>query len=446
MRAFSHAYRLALPEAGRGAAPAAVGRGWMFFAALGTLVSMSARIALSAPSPGADPELGSVDPMNTFLQLALLGFGLFHLLRHPSATLAALLRAWPFALMVAVAAASVTWSQAPEHSLRRAVTLGTVLLFGAAMWEQLGLERFMRVVVGTAVFAAAASLVVAVLRPDIGFDVGDYSNAIRGIFWQKNSFGLSLLAGTLALTFLALDRGGLTGRDMLVFLGFLVMLVLSRSTTALLLSLGVMGATVVALGLDRGGGRRAATIVLTAGTVTIALLAVTLFGSSGLFEAIGKDDTLTGRVYIWAEVLQAIGLRPYFGYGYNAFWLEGTHAAELVWQNVGWAAPTAHNGYLDVALQLGLLGLVVVAGVNLVTLGRAVGAILDGRRRRAFWAVMLTVVYGVYNYSESSVWRPDLQFLLWMMASLSLLRAPRARAQPDSAGPWSFHAVRRTQV
>nr|WP_314071383.1 O-antigen ligase family protein [uncultured Roseococcus sp.] len=415
----------------------------MLFAALGSLLYMGARIALAVPSPDADPEMGAFDPINTILSLVMLGFGLFHALRYPQATLVILLRAWPFALAVAVAAASAMWSQSPEHSLRRALSLATLLLFAAAIWNKLGLRRFMRVLVGTTIFACIASLGEAVIRPEIGFDIGEYADAIRGIFWQKNGFGLALLGGTVALAFVALDRRRLRGKDIAVALFFLIMLVLSRSTTALLLSVAVMGGTFVALGLDRGGAWRAAILILTAGGVTLALLILTLLGSSGVFEAIGKDDTLTGRVYIWAEVYEAIGLRRYLGYGYNAFWLQGTNPAEVIWQRIGWLAPTAHSGYLDVALQLGMLGVAVVVMAHFLVLSRAGMAIFDGRRPQAFWVLMVSATYLVYNYSESLLLRPDLQFLLWMMASLAVAPVMRRQGAESWVGPWSFRSARR---
>ena len=439
MRAFSRPAG-GIPPA---AVPEAGGRGWVLFAAFGTLVYMSARIALAAPEPEADPEIGGVDPFNTIFQLILLSCGLYHALRQPRATLETLLRAWPFVLAVALAGASVLWSQSPGHTLRRSVSLGTLLLFAAAVWQQLGPRRFMRVVVGATIFASGAGLAEALFRPAIGFDVGEYSNAIRGIFWQKNNFGVALLGGTMALAFLVLDRGRIRGQDAMIFLGFLVMLLLSRSTTALLLSLFVAGSTVLVLGLDRGGGWRAATVIAVASALTLAVLALALLGSSGLFEAVGKDDTLTGRVHIWAEVYDAIARRRYLGFGYNAFWLQGYGSAELIWQRVGWIAPTAHSGYLDVMLQLGFAGLLAVALINLVTLLRVVRAMLDGQRRLAFWVAMLVVVYGVYNYSESLLLRPDLQFLLWIMGALALAPVRQGRDAAGWTGPWSFHSAGR---
>ncbi|WP_424812490.1 O-antigen ligase family protein [Roseococcus sp. YIM B11640] len=441
MRAFSQPSGPVPPGAWAGRVlPLTGGRGWVLLAAMGTLGYMSARLALSAPPPGADPELGDVNPANTVLQLVLLGFGIVHALRYPRETLRTMRQAWPFVLVVMVAAASVLWSQAPAATMRRAAALGTLVLFAAAILHRLGLERFMRVVVGTTILASIAGLAEAVLRPELGFDTGEYANAIRGIFFQKNNFGFALLAGTLALSFLILERGRPRAWDVAIFLFLLVMLVLSRSTTALLLSVAVTGGTVVALGLDRGGAWTAATLVLMAVGGTLALLAITLLGPSGLFEAVGKDDTLTGRTYIWAEVRHAISLRPYLGYGYNAFWLHGSHAAELLHQRVGWQAPTAHSGYLDVTLQLGMFGPALVLLLNAITIWRAILAMRDGYRRRAFWVLILSTVYAIYNYSESLLLRPDLQFLLWTLAAISVAPVPLRQDAGQWKGPWSFRS------
>src|ERR1051325_5905584 len=71
---------------------------------------------------------------------------------------------------------------------------------------------------------------------------------------------------------------------------------------------------------------------------------VAVFSSS-----LGRDSTLTGRTDVWAAVLPAMRQQPLFGHGFGSFWTDARR--EL------YEIPTAHNGYLDVMLELGLVGL-----------------------------------------------------------------------------------------
>ena len=71
---------------------------------------------------------------------------------------------------------------------------------------------------------------------------------------------------------------------------------------------------------------------------------------AGFTSMLGRDSTLTGRTEVWHDVLPAREQQPLLGYGFGSFW---TDARRLLYD-----IPTAHNGYLDVMLELGEVGLV----------------------------------------------------------------------------------------
>jgi O-antigen ligase len=74
------------------------------------------------------------------------------------------------------------------------------------------------------------------------------------------------------------------------------------------------------------------------------------------------DTTFTGRTDIWEFAISSLGLRPFLGYGFAAFW--GTDSIEKLVKDdqFEWAATASHshNGYLDTALTLGYPGLVLI--------------------------------------------------------------------------------------
>jgi O-antigen ligase len=76
----------------------------------------------------------------------------------------------------------------------------------------------------------------------------------------------------------------------------------------------------------------------------------------GLLQALYIDPTFTGRTDIWRFVIAHIAERPFTGYGFSTFWL--TEDVVYGFKDVGWVSSvsTAHNGYLDLALQLGIPG------------------------------------------------------------------------------------------
>ncbi|UJB69157.1 O-antigen ligase family protein [Acaryochloris sp. 'Moss Beach'] len=101
-----------------------------------------------------------------------------------------------------------------------------------------------------------------------------------------------------------------------------------------------------------------------------ALLAILLVGMSGflfltenmdsLLISAGKDPSLTGRTDLWVWALDDIGKRPWLGYGYGAFWQDFSSKAALIRYAAGWQVPSAHNGLLDLLLDLGILGVFIL--------------------------------------------------------------------------------------
>src|SRR5690606_36617520 len=94
---------------------------------------------------------------------------------------------------------------------------------------------------------------------------------------------------------------------------------------------------------------------------------------AGLF---GKSADLTGRTDIWDLVLLEAGKHPWAGIGYGAFWLGMESPSQYIIDALYWIPLQAHNGYLDVYNELGVIGIAILSGflivhtVNLVRLLR----------------------------------------------------------------------------
>jgi O-antigen ligase len=415
------------------------------FGMIGIFLYTGARIATSAGE--ADPELGGFNPINAILQLVILLGSAALVARNWRACLPLLRPAWPFLALLLVFLASATWSQSPQHTVRRCVAILGLMLFVMSTYADLGPRRFLRLVLAAVLGMVALSCAEVVLRPSIGFDVGEYANAIRGVFPQKNAFGMALLAGTLALSFIVLERDFIRPRDVAMLLVLLVMLKLSRSTTSLLLTLFTTGGTLAILAIRRGGLPRALALLGMASGLAAGLLFFAAVGTEGMFDAIGKDSTLTGRTQIWAAVADLIRQRPLTGYGYAAFWIVDTPGVRYIWDVTEWEVPTAHSGYREVLLQLGAVGAAAgfcILGVALWRIARAIGR---GQARRAVWMMMFLVILSVLSFSESALFNPDMQLVLWMLGTMALLddtlhRAPLAPPPPpgplfrSAARPW----------
>lgn len=425
-------------QARSAAAVPTVGRpGWIAegVGTLGFLFYTDAFLPSSRFITGTDPEAGTFDPLNTMAQAGLLLWGLVFVIRNRRAFLERLLRFLPFWLVLAAILVSVAWSVAPENTIRRGLGFLTFLLFITWVDTAFGFRRSMVLLLRAVVIAAASGLVLLPLAPHLALDTGDYATALRGVFAQKNGLGAAMLVGVLAWAAAAIAEGRLgVGRTLVCFalLGFAV---LSQSTTSLLLALITLGVGVVLVLAPRYA---AAALAMKLGLLVgglILVMTLPVVGPEELLGLIGKDATLTGRTDLWEAVLAAVRERPYFGYGYSAFWIEGQPGPSMVWDRIGWKAPTTHNGMLEILVQLGLLGALLVAVLLATTLRLLVLTWTSPAGPVAQWTVLFLAVHLFLNVNESMLLTTNAGTLLWALAMLTLTAAVPARSAVPPVRP-----------
>jgi O-antigen ligase len=115
--------------------------------------------------------------------------------------------------------------------------------------------------------------------------------------------------------------------------------------------------------------QRRAVFALVATSLGITLFALFIDTTGALLESIGRNSTLTGRTQIWAAVL-AQHINPILGTGFESFWMGSRMRS--VWDMSQLGIEEAHNGYLEMYLNLGwvglvLLGLLIVSGYRNAT-------------------------------------------------------------------------------
>jgi O-antigen ligase len=92
-------------------------------------------------------------------------------------------------------------------------------------------------------------------------------------------------------------------------------------------------------------------------------------------DTLNKDLTLTGRTLFWPIIIDKINQKPIVGYGIGGFW-QGWRGLDNPAQDVinpnGFVPPHSHNGFLDIATDLGWLGMTLYILSFINTLGKAV--------------------------------------------------------------------------
>jgi len=132
------------------------------------------------------------------------------------------------------------------------------------------------------------------------------------------------------------------------------------------------------------------------------LIGLVLIAPDMMLELIGKDRTLTGRTDIWDALLRSIKEKPYLGYGYGVYWMDQLGPSYYVRLQLQWGIPTAHNGWIETWLSVGVLGVALFALHFIWTFALAMQRIWRGGSE-TYFAILVVIVFFIFSVSESAI-------------------------------------------
>lgn len=325
--------------------------------------------------------------------------------------------------LIALPLLSTVWSDNPSLTTTRSIAFIGTGCFGLYLATRFTLKQQLRLLGFAFVLITGLSFVYALLLPQYGIMGGVHEGTWRGIYTHKNTLGQTMVPGSTVFILLALGDRKHRPWWLLGVAGAVSLLLLSASKGALVSFLVMLfGMMVCYL------ARLRVSLMLTAFSFLLATsfgaLAWMIFNSDRIFDALGKDATLTGRTDIWILSLEKIFERPWLGYGYQAFWDGwGSEGADIWWAII-WPTPYAHNGFLDILLQLGVAGLALfvlsfswVTIKSLIRMGANVSA-------ETVWPVLFLLYNLLSNLTESVfLSRNSLVSVLYIALSITVANA-----------------------
>jgi exopolysaccharide production protein ExoQ len=374
---------------------------------LKTLEKIYAVIALLFLSGGLIPTdlaQGEQDP--TYIRAQIIGqvcvFSILAILcfiRWRPVMRGALAAGWPLALC-GLAVLSAGWSLDPSFTLRRSVILLATTVFGVYLASCFEWDEQLNAFGWMVVLAVFGSYVIVALFPDYGISHDLHWGSWRGLFPHKNLLGLYMVFGILLMGF-ARPKSVPRWLRFATLIGAAGLLILSGSATAVAVAIVCLGAYPLIYMLDM---KRRRTLPLWVPILPLfGFVAVFVYlNSSKVLELLGRDSTLTGRAQLWAVALSAIPDRLWFGHGYSAFW----HMATFESTGALITATThAHNGFLDLCLDLGLVGLSIFVISAIVFARRSLALLRSDELAAAKWPLIFLFLFVAYNVTESSMLR-----------------------------------------
>jgi O-antigen ligase len=347
----------------------------------------------------------------------------------------------PILLFFCYCALSLVWSDFPGVAFKRWIkAVGDLVMILIVLSDREPLTAINTLLARLTYVLIPCSILFIKYYPELGASYGPWGGgaSLVGVATSKNVLGAVCLGlGLGALwRFLTAYRGrkvpGRTWRmiaEAVILAMVFWLLRVTNSMTAL--SSFVMAGTLLLAANMRSVIRRPAVVHLLMASMLIVSCSVLFLGASAdVLQTMGRDPTLTDRTAIWGTVLSLVR-NPLLGAGFESFWLGPR--LDKIWSLYWFHPMQAHNGYLEVFLNLGwtgvaLLVVVIVAGYRAV--------FLAWRNDASRGSLMLSLFFAglVFNFTEAAFFRMEAPaWLFFLLAVVSAPTVSRTKRGPSAA-------------
>jgi exopolysaccharide production protein ExoQ len=286
---------------------------------------------------------------------------------------------WPIFVMPALAFASMLWSPDPGVTFRKSVALFGTVLFGFSVATVLSTKDAIRLLGRVLSLAILFSVAWVYVFPYYAIhNASDYAgNTLegdwRGVFTHRT--GLGHVAGlTMALV---ICYGNLIWSSRLLRYAIVVLSVVcvigADSGGGFLTATFAPLALLVAQALTRlKPADRSRILILMLVTIMPLMILAPKLLSLGL-TVLHKQANLTGRIPLWDTLIDVAQVQPMLGYGYYAGFVNVVQPQVLA--ATGTIFAHCHNGYLEVLIAFGFVGLGICIAV-IIWLLRVTGRLI----------------------------------------------------------------------
>ena len=374
-------------------------------------------------------------PLDRMIFICLIGAAMAVLLTRLFPVGAVLRNNKAILLFFAYCAVSVVWSDYSSVSFKRWIKaigdLAMILIVWTDLHPTIALKRLLT---RAGFILIPASVLLAKFYPMIGrmYNRWTYQPSYIGVTTTKNELGMSCLVFGLGILWAFVDSyrdKENAHRWSRIFAYGLVLamtawLLLKADSVTSLYCFTFAGGMMIATGRFKFARKPMIINVMVVGVVSA--LAIFLFTSLGtdIIVMIGRDPTLTGRTDIWDAVVQFVP-NHLIGTGYGSFWL-GPRLMKIRDLFAGNPLMEAHNGYLEIFLTLGWLGIGLLA-ILILNGFQNVKKLMRDNPDLASLKLALFLVGVVYNFSESAFKELN---TVWFFFLLAILWVPDSAAVP----------------
>jgi O-antigen ligase len=377
-------------------------------------------------------------PFDRWLLTGLVALGLIVLVLR-SGEVKRLLRAnAPILLFFLYCGVSTLWSDFTGVAFKRWIkALGDLVMILIVVTDPDGFAATRRLLARVGFLLLPLSILLIKYFPELGrgYEMYTWTPVFTGVTVGKNLLGMICMIFGIgaAWRLLQIFKDWKYSRALGPSLAHVTLLAMAlwlfsiaSSMTSLSCFLLAVGAMVVTS--FRGVIRRPWLIhPLVVAIICVAASTLFLDLGSGVLETMGRDPTLTGRTDVWKLVLNFAG-NPIWGTGFESFWLGPR--LQKIWDVYWWHPNEAHNGYLEVFLNLGWIGVMMFAAV-LATGYRNIYRSFQrnpefGRLKLAYFIIAV-----VGNFTEAAM---KTMHPIWILFLLAVIAVPHDNVEAETDG------------
>jgi exopolysaccharide production protein ExoQ len=348
------------------------------------------------------------NPLDALVYVTLIGSGIY-VLNKRAVSLSEVIRnnGWLMAFVLYCFIA-VFWSDFPFIAFKRWIKiLGHPVMALIVFTEPDPAEALKRLIKRSAYVLIPVSILFIKYYPAWGRNFDEWTGLATNTGINNTKNGMGCVCMILGFFFFwqllqawRSPRSVARRNELLLIGAFLLMISylfqkLHTATAFLSLLIGIV--IMVVVGMRFVNKRLIGTYVIFG--VFLLVVGELAFGLIGHLVGLTQHEaTLAGRAELWRELL-AMQTNPLFGIGFESFWMG--NRLETLWEGRWWRPTEAHNGYLETYLNLGLVGLFLLAGVIIATFRKIRLQLLTnlewGRVCLGFLAAVI-----LYNWTEAT--------------------------------------------
>ncbi|KST62335.1 O-antigen polymerase [Mastigocoleus testarum BC008] len=324
-------------------------------------------------------------------------------------------------VLIGILLLSFLWSDYLPSTLadnREVLQMSTFGLYFAARFD---LRQQLKLIALSFAIGAVMSFIVALAVPEIGIHGADHPGAWKGVYGYKNNLGSMMILATLAFVFVPVRPIHRFLKWICLFMS-IALILLSTSKTSLTMVF-LLFLTLFFYRKYRWRGK-VTVLFLDIGILLLGCVGTIVFAYwVDILAGLGKDPTLTGRTLMWGVTLTRLMDRPLLGYGRTAFWAPGSpyavEAGRAVTEN--FVPPHAHNGFIDLALDVGLIGFALFTIIFFKTYFKSLQRAYAAVRPENLWYIAFLLFLFMNNIMESYLlYKSNIYWVLFVTTVLSV--------------------------